>query len=164
MKRAPGLYSCHTLALPDGRGRSMLRLARAAFCELFTQTDCIEAVTSVPDGNRNALAWAKLAGFRETFRREASFMLGGEIVGQQFFGLDFQTWALAAPEARIEGHAIITAQANALTGAPDAVEIALIGALSLCVKGGHSNKGAALYNRVSLASGHAALAEMSEAA
>src|SRR5215472_2979563 len=61
-KRAAGLYEVHTLSLPDGRGRELLKARDASLAAMFLKTDALEIRTVVPDGNAGADRWSAHAG------------------------------------------------------------------------------------------------------
>jgi hypothetical protein len=98
-----GLYECHSLALESARGKPMLRLMRDGFRYLFCATPCIEVVTTCPDGNPAASRWADLAGFREAFRREGSFNMGGQMVGASYRSLTYADWVFKDVRNRKDG-------------------------------------------------------------
>lgn len=155
---AEGLYVAHTLALPSARGLPMLRLMRDGFAYLFTATDAIEVTTLVPDGNAPADRWAQLAGFRETFRREAFFPLMGQAVGGSFRSLGYVDWALAHAPNRTLGHAFhdqLHAASPSLALHPeDPAHDAMVGATILGCQAGNVNKSIALFNRWAAQAGY----------
>lgn len=149
----PGLYIAHTLALPSARGKPMLKLMEEGFAYLFLETDAVEVTTFVPDGNLAADRWAKIAGFRETFRREAFFPYGAdeEMVGGSFRSLKYEDWVLRhKPNLRAgeRFHDLIQAASpNLGTHPDDQVHDAFVGAAVLGVQAGNTQKAIALFNR-----------------
>lgn len=149
----PGLYLAHTLALPSARGRPMLELMRDGFAYLFLETDAVEVTTFVPDGNPAADRWSDIAGFRETFRREAFFPYGSdeEIVGGSFRSLKYEDWVLRHKpntEAGEQFHDLLHATSASLGTHPDdPVHDAFVGATILGVRAGNIQKAVALFNR-----------------
>jgi len=149
VKLQAGLYAAHSMAVPEARGKPMLRLMRSGFRTLFTESDCVEVVTQLPDTNDAARAWAHLAGFRLTYRREACFPLLGEMVGVQFASLDYQTWAINDHEnARIGAEFHEQIHGHGLANHPeDKVHDALVGATIAGVQKGNTVKAIGLFNR-----------------
>jgi len=106
VKLAAGLYVAHSMALPDARGRPMASLMRKGFQCMFVETDAVEIVTQIPDGNQRAEGLSQLAGFRSTFRKEKHFPLMGERVGSQFKSLVYADWVVSGhSDARRVGQA-----------------------------------------------------------
>jgi hypothetical protein len=66
----PGVYECHSMFLPEGRGGNAAGAMAETLHYLFTATDCCEALTKVPDGNAAALGAARALGFTKAFRLE----------------------------------------------------------------------------------------------
>lgn len=153
-----GLYVAHTLALAPARGRPMLRLMREGFEYLFTATDCVEVVTTCPDGNEAASRWADAAGFRETFRREAFFPLGGKIVGASFRSLSYGEWVLRHAPNRARGQAfheqLHAASLDLALHAEDPVHDAWVGATILGCRAGNIKKSVKLFNRWAAQAGY----------
>lgn len=151
-----GLYAAHTLATPEARGKPMLRLMRESFRAMFTETDAIEITTLVPDGNEAAKSWADVAGFRNTFRREAFFPLGGEFVGGQYRSLSWQEWAMCDPENLALGR-MFHGALQGLRSNPhpeDVTHDRFVGAALGTCKGGNVEKGINLYNRWAVTAGY----------
>lgn len=156
-KLAAGLYSVHTLALPSARGRPMLRLMREGFRAMFTATDCLEVWTFLPDGADNAEAWARLAGFRPSHRREGFFRLGSDIVGGEYRCLSFADWALRDDRNRQLGelfHSDLEAAGVHTDHAEDPVHDHWVGAALACAAEGQLHKGIGQYNRWALVTGY----------
>lgn len=165
-KLAAGLYVAHTLALPSARGRPMLRLMRQGFEFMFTATDAIEITTFCPDGNPQADRWAQIAGFRETFRREAFFPLMGQTVGGSFRALGYLDWALAHGPNRAAGKAFhdrLHAASPQLALHPDdAAHDAMVGATLKGCQAGNVRKAVELFNRWAAQAGYLGAAVLSE--
>ncbi len=117
IKKAPGLYEAHTMALRSARGRPMFRLMQDGFGVMFMATDCIEVVTLVPKGAENVSRWADLAGFREVFTRPKAFMLIDEPVDASYRSLDYLSWCFKDDRNRKMGEDFHTLLHNA--GVPD---------------------------------------------
>lgn len=155
LKAQAGLYVAHTLALPSARGRPMLKLMRAGFRTMFTCTDAIEIVTQIPDGNDAARAWSDLAGFRDSYRREAFFPLMGERVGCQYRSLDYVSWATHDKENLTLGQQFHAAIHGLVDNHPqDDTHDYLVGATIACAQNQNALKGVALYNRWASVAGY----------
>jgi hypothetical protein len=157
IRQAAGLFMAHSLALPDARGRRMAKLMHDGFDMMFTATDCVEVTTAVPDGNDAAASWSDRAGFKNTFRREASFKLMGEMVGVQYKSLTYQDWVPRSGTARIVGKAFHD-RLDAVAGGPshpqDLVHESWVGATMSCAVALNLQKGVDLYNRYAITAGY----------
>lgn len=156
LKLQPGLYAAHSLAMPAARGRPMLRLMREGFLTMFTATDAVEIVTQIPDGNDGAAGWSRLAGFRQTFRREGFFPLMGERVGCQFASLTYADWAIAEKSNLILGeqfHHLLKSYGLA-DHIEDKAHDAFVGATIASIQRQNVVKAVALYNRFAALSGY----------
>lgn len=153
LKIQPGLYAAHTLAMPSARGKPMFKLMREGFAAMFLTTDAIEIVSQVPDGNDAAENWSALAGFRNTFRREAYFPLMGERVGCQFKSLTYGDWCVKDRDNLVQGQALY----ERAFGGPseDPVYAAWIGATIRGCFAGNATKAVGLYNRWAPLAGYA---------
>ena len=157
----PGLYAAHTLAVPAARGLPMARLMSDGFFTMFTATDAIEIVTTVPDGNDAARSWSDLAGFRDTFRSEpgtpGQLPLMGEMVGQQHRSLVYGDWALKSKDAKHFGelfHQRVHAARGEASHPEDRVHNHWVGATIGCAIAGNLGKGIGLYNRWAAQAGY----------
>lgn len=150
----PGLYEAHTLAVPEARGYPMGKLMQDGFYVLFTATDCIEVVTSIPDGNDAAKEWSNYCGFRDTFRTEkgtpGELLLMGEAVGQQHRSISYGDWVGRSKDAGHLGklfHAKVDEARGEASHAPDKLHDRWVGATIACAIAGNLVKGIGLYNR-----------------
>ncbi len=131
----------------------MLELLQDGFAYLFLEADAVEVTTFVPDGNRAADRWAEVAGFRETFRREAFFPYGPdtEFVGGSFRALAYGDWVLRHKPNYAAGadfHELIHEVSDGLGTHPeDPVHDAFVGATILGIKAGNVQKAVHLFNR-----------------
>lgn len=150
VKLAPGLFQAHTLSLPSARGKPMLSLMRDGFATMFMSTDAIEISTLVPDGAEAADRWANVAGFRETFRREAFFPLMDQMVGGSFRSLHYADWVLRDPNNKRLGeafHVKLEAAQGHANHPDDPVHDHWVGAtLGGCMEG-NPHKALGLYSR-----------------
>lgn len=152
-----GLYAAHTLSLPSARGRGMFRLMQEGFAHMFTATDAVEIVTMVPDGNERGDKWAQLAGFRETFRREACFQLIDRMVGGSFRSLAYGDWVLRDRDNGREGgefHDRLEAKLPHENHTEDRVHDSWVGATLRGCQAGNAAKSVALYNRWAVQAGY----------
>lgn len=158
----PGLYEAHTLAIPSARGAPMGRLLRDGFYMMFTASEAIEVVTSIPDGNAAALDWSTFAGFRDTFRSEAkgpgAIHLMGEMVGQQHRSIRYEDWVAKSRDAETLGklfHAKLDEARGEPSHQPDRLHDRWVGATMACAIAGNLGKGIGLYNRWALQANYA---------
>lgn len=161
-----GLYVAHTLALPSARGRPMLKLFREGFEYMFTATDCVEVVTTCPDGNDAGARWAEVAGFTETDRRDDFFPMMGKLVGASYRSLLYRDWVLKHPPNRQRGrdfHTQLHAANPALAlHAEDPVHDAWVGATIKGCQAGNVEKSVRLFNRWAVQHGYFPSAILSE--
>lgn len=115
-----GLYDFHVIT--GTASKSLYRDMEATFRTMFVESDAIEVVCRLPDGNAASAKWAKWLGFREVERREGVFDLMGDQVGCCFGSLTFSDWI----------------RHNALDWTVELLE---------CVTFGNLGKGVGLYNR-----------------
>lgn len=94
MRLGPGLYECHSIFLPDGRGQKAVEASEQGLRYCFTQTDCTEMVTKVPEGNAAALGLTRHMGFTKSFQCAQTWPLeDGTRGGCGYFTLAFAKWA-----------------------------------------------------------------------
>jgi len=157
VNKGNGLYEAHTLAMPADRGKPMLRLMREGFAFMFLATDCLTVTTLVPDGSLQAASWAKLAGFRFSFRREAFFRLDGRLVGGSFMSLAYEDWVSRAPGLEEEGrafHDMMEEKRPHGSHADDEIHDRWVGATIQGIRCGNILKAIALYNRWAAIAGY----------
>lgn len=156
VRRAPGYYEVHTLALPAGRGRAMLAARTASLRFMFTVSDALEIVTVVPDGNVGASTWAEHAGFREMYRRERAIQIRNEIVGASYRTLTYNEWVLRDGFNREVG-AQFHEEIHRFTPndhGEDPAHDAFVGATMLGIREGNGAKAVPMYNRFALHAGY----------
>ena len=100
----PGIYEVHTLSLPEGRGPAAVAAVRDALHWMFTQTDCVELQTKVPNGNAGALGLVRAIHGRLQFHRDGVWPGPDGMVGCGFYSLALSDWAGRADEAMDAGH------------------------------------------------------------
>jgi hypothetical protein len=150
VKASDGVYMAHSMAIPDERGKHMVGLMREVLSTMFMATDAVEIWTQVPDGNERADALARLAGFREVYRREGLFPLFGERVGISFRKLEFGDWVVRESNNKALGrlvHGRIEQALGGLDHDEDHVHDAWVGAAAGCAIESNLHKGVILYNR-----------------
>lgn len=161
-KLAPGLYEAHSLALPSARGRPMVRLMREGFRYLFTATDALEVVTKVPATNEAADGLARIAGFREVFRRHGAWVDGSAI---SYRSLGYLDWALSDARCLREGrefHDVLHAATGHYNHPEDDAHDHMVGVTMLGVRAGNHIKAIGLYNRWAVFAGYAPVRIVSE--
>lgn len=152
VRHEPGIYEVHSLFAPEGRGHSVAAM-RAGFAYMFERTDADEIVTTCADDNRAALAFAKLAGFREVFRTADT--------GR--YSLTLMDWALSRPELELEGatfHALLESVKVANDSARPvhedcAAHDRMVGAAFRMVQAGNPAKAVGHYNKWARMAGYA---------
>ena len=157
VNKGHGIYEAHTLAMPTDRGKPMLRLMREGFAFMFLVTDCVTVTTLVPDGSFQAASWAKLAGFRFSFRREAFFRLDGKLVGGTFMALSHEDWVFCAPNLINRGeafHDMMETKRPHGSHADDPIHDRWVGATILAIEAGNLIKAITLYNRWAVIAGY----------
>lgn len=155
-KKAAGLYEVHTLSLPDGRGREMLKARDASLAAMFLKSDALEIVTTIPDGNRGADRWSAHAGFREMYRREGAFPLMDGLVGASYRSLGHSDWVRLDPENRANGKRFHDSLHQFVPDdhGEDPIHDAWVGATLSAIEHGNAGKAVALYNRWALHAGY----------
>ena len=152
---ADGLYEAHSMFLPERRGRYAVVTMRDALEYVFTATDCLEILTRVPDGNKAADGFARLAGGREVYRLEHDPKMGGAAVSVRSLTLD--AWRTRSAECLASGHEFhdILERAGEHDGHPeeDAHDRA-VGAAVLMMRRNNYAKAVWSYNRWAVMAGY----------
>lgn len=104
-KKDIGIYECHSLFLPEGRGAAVLAAVREAMRYMFTATDCLEVQTRVPENNRAAKALTLATGFRHIFDRSACWQVGADMVDCSYWTYGLDDWMRDDPEIERAGRA-----------------------------------------------------------
>jgi hypothetical protein len=155
VKLAPGLYECHSMFLPEGRGAA----AQAAMAEglryLFAQTDCGQVVTKCPENNGAAKGAARAMGFSPMFKLEKAWPVeDGEPVGIEVVTLTMHKWVSRDAEVEATGkwfHQRLEELTEA-AGKPipehfeDPAHNRAVGAACLMFQAGNPGKAQAFYN------------------
>lgn len=93
IKLADGVYECHSLFLPEGRGAYAVEAMREGLRYLFTRTDCMKVVTKVPEGNKAAFGAARIMGFSNSFVLDRGWPLEDGSFGKvSVMSLSLEKW------------------------------------------------------------------------
>lgn len=99
-----GVYECHSMFLPEGRGAHAHSAMETSLRYLFTKTDCTEVVTKAPDGNRSAFGAARSMGFTTSFKLDNGWTNDkGERIGVACMRLPYSKWIDKDPEVESVG-------------------------------------------------------------
>lgn len=156
IKLDAGLYECHSIFTPEGRGAQVLEATREGLRYLFAATDCIEVQTKCPKSNPAALGLARAAGFSKLFERENAWTSeGAERCGVDYFAITFAKWRERDTVVASKGIWFHT-RLEELTAAigktipvheDDPAHNRAVGAAVLMLEAGNPVKGINLYNR-----------------
>lgn len=158
LKYYDGCWEVHTAILPEGRGKWAREFAEASLRHMFAATDCVEAITRVPQGHVAAKALTLACGFHEHFVTPAECRFRGEKVPAVIYILSLQDWALRQPvlaKTGAEFHLWMNEQLRG--GEPHAMDDAhnrVVGAALDMVRAGHHRKGVIWYNRWAISARH----------
>jgi len=103
IKLAPGLYECHSMFLPEGRGKAAQAAMEEGLRYLFTQTDCGQVVTKCPETNGAAKGAARAMGFAPMFKLEKAWPVEGDLVGVEVVTLTMHKWISRDAEVEAKG-------------------------------------------------------------
>jgi hypothetical protein len=153
-----GCYEVHTAVLPSGRGRWAKELAEAVLHFMFTQTDCIEVITRVPQGHIAAKALTEAVGFHHHFTTLPECLFRSEKVPCHVYLLILMDWAMRAPGLEERGaqfHAWLNKQVT--KGIPhdeDPAHNRVVGCALDMMMAGQIKKALIWYDRWALAARH----------
>lgn len=100
-----GVYECHSMFLPEGRGQGVTEAMQESLRFMFTSTDCLEIVTKCPDGNKAAFGAARAMGFIKSFRLEKGWPLpDGELGGMDCMRLTLAKWTEKDDTVEVAGN------------------------------------------------------------
>lgn len=150
-----GLYECHTLFLPGGRGEKALAYAVEALRYMFTRTDCLEIVTRVPSKNKAADLFARSMGFVRKFVRKAAWPTDDGFDDVTYYGLTLDVWAMRDDDTRADGEWFHRRLESAKLSSGSALEVhpddeahdRAAGAAVQMIKTGNPQKAVWFYNR-----------------
>lgn len=165
----PGIYEVHTQISPDHPPADVVASANALLHHIFTQTNCIEVMTRVPDINTQALKLVKATGFNFQFRVTRGWQNGDEVEACDIHSIDLATWMARAPnliEAGEEFHRQVDEACDVAGMArsehpDDANHNRFAGAAFEMIKGGQVGKGVLMYNRWAAMGGYRPIAPIS---
>lgn len=157
-----GRYEVHTQILPEGRGEWAMEGAEISSRYMFTETDCMELVTRVPESNKAALLFSKSQGFQEIFRTPKAWPDGSDVV---FLTLTFDRWKMRDKHIELEGcifheeleKAKRKSGSTLPTHPDDPAHDRAAGAARLMFKANNPQKAVATYNRWAQMAGYQAI-------
>jgi len=145
-----GVYSFHTMFLPEGRGRHALKVAKHAAQDMFTATNAMELVTLTPDNAPHARPPLTF-GFRPWFKSRHG----------QMYRLNVLEWIMKARACREMGqefHDKLEAARPNIEHEEhedDAVHDGYVGASCLMSLAGNVDKALMIYNSWAACAGYA---------
>lgn len=105
IKLEHGVYECHSMFVPDGRGQAVTEAMSESLRYMFTRTDCLEIVTKCPDANRAAFGAARSMGFVKSFRLEQGWPLpDGTLGGMDCMRLTLAKWTEKDDTVEVAGN------------------------------------------------------------
>jgi RimJ/RimL family protein N-acetyltransferase len=103
LQTRPGLYSIHSLFLPEGRGAKAVRAALDAVAWVFQNTDAKAITTEVPAPNLAAKWLALRCGFTEISKRPQSWIApNGEVSDMTDYLLTKPRWEERSAKGRVQ--------------------------------------------------------------
>lgn len=162
-----GIWETHTAVLPEGRGAWALAFAKAGATFMFTQTDCAEIMTRVPQGHIAAKALTDAVGFRHQFTTLPDCLFRGRYVPCHIYAMPMAEWFGRVEGMEAEGekfHRWLNAQVGNGHGEPhpsDPGHNKIVGVTLAMIAGGQVAKGVALYNKCSIAARHPTISLLS---
>lgn len=158
-----GIFEVHTLFRPEGRGPAAVAAVQDALHWMFTQTDCVELQTKVPDGNKGALGLVRAIHGTLQFRRDAVWQGPTGMVGCGYYSLTISDWAGKCDAAMEAGHwfhdkleaAKVAAGADSPVHDDDDAHDRYVGATIEMMVAGQVGKALWFYNRWARFAGYA---------
>lgn len=159
----PGTYEVHTQILPEGRGKWARDFAVAGAHYMFTETDCVEILTRVPEGHVSAAALSRAMGFRVQFSTPPECLFRGKRVPCTIYALTLQDWSLSVSEEQGAAfHEWLNQQVTVgQPHDPDPDHNRIVSIALDMIKGGQVMKGVIWYNRHAAACRHEPVALLS---
>lgn len=157
-----GTYEVHTQFLPEGHGMVAMRLAKKSIKYMFTQTDCVEILTRVPEYNTPAKGLAKAVGFQHDFYRPGAWRRpSGDMESVEHMLLTWRDWIRTTPSLAEAGEQFhnrldLLLSAGASHG-PDNYHDRVVGATLAGLCPAALDKSLFLYNRWARSAGYAAV-------
>jgi hypothetical protein len=155
VKLEHGVYECHSMFLPEGRGAVAKEAMAEGLRYLFAATDCLEVVTKAPEGNRAAFGAARGMGFVTAFHLERGWPVeDGQRVGVDCMRLPLSRWIEKDEQVEAKGKWFhdrleeLTAEIGKTIPAhyEEPAHNRAVGASVLMFQAGNSVKAAASYN------------------
>lgn len=104
IKTGPRVYECHSIFPEEARGIHTQEAMVAGLRYMFVNTDCLEVVTKVPDGNLAALGGCRAMGFIRSFVLDKGWPLPDGSMGPVFvYSLPIAKWAQRDAVAQAKG-------------------------------------------------------------
>ncbi len=162
LARGEGRYEVHSLFGPARSQRETVRAMRASLQYMFTQTDCLELVTKVPQMNRAALGLARLAHFQPVFTGTVDWSTSERWL-TDFYHLTLDRWAATSDAMLTAGREAHERMADAYrtfnTPVPahsedDDSHLRFSGAAWTMLQAGQARKAVDFYNRYAVWSGY----------
>ena len=155
----PGCYEVHTQVLPSGRGAWAQAFALAGAQYMFTNTDCTELVTRVPERHLGALRLAVFAGFRHCFKTPPECRWCGELMSCFIMSMTLSEWASRPQDSLTQRGREFHEWLNACVpnGTPhvdDDEHNKIVGTCLSMIDGGEPVKAVLWYNRSAYAARH----------
>ena len=154
-RHQPGLYECHTMTLPQGRGHWTLRFVQSCLFWIFTHTEAVEIMTRVPKGNLPALALVRAIKGVYEFTNRRGWVMDNDPVPAEIYSMHVQNWIRDADGLRERGewfHAKLKQELSKFGQvadqlAPDPQQDRHVGAACEMIFGGQPHKGVVFFNR-----------------
>jgi len=166
LKYFDGCWEVHTAILPEGRGKWAREFAEASLHHMFTATDCVEAITRVPQGHVAARTLTLSCGFHEHFVTPPECPFRGGKVPATIFILSLQDWAMRRPDLAEIGDGFHRWMNERLRGGqphqPDDAHNRVVGAALEMLSAGNHRKAVIWYNRWAIAARHAQISLIGE--
>ncbi len=150
----PGLWECHTMVKPSGRGFWTLKFVRACLFWVFTKTNAIEIMTRVPKGNIPALALVRAIKGVYEFMNRRGWVMDNDLIPAEIYSMHVQNWIRDADGLRERGawfHARLEKEMARFGSKPehqsDPEQNRHVGAACEMIFGGQPHKGVVFYNR-----------------
>lgn len=86
-EHSPIVWNVHTCLLPIAYGERARRASRAMAAWIWANTKCLRLITEVPESNRLALRFARMAGMVEYGFNPQSYLKGGVLEGVHLLGM-----------------------------------------------------------------------------
>lgn len=158
----PGIYECHTLTLPDGRGRWVFGFTKACAAWMFTKSDAYEIGTRIPTSHHAARYLAVMTGMTHDFTRQLGTVWRGQREAVDIYSFRLQEWARKAREFGQAGFAFHSwlheeAERIGVTDEPHADDPnhnQYLGIAIAMLQNGYAVKAAQFYNRWALFARH----------